>query len=129
MKIEFISRIIIVGVLFVAIDFIYLSSISNYFNKQITDIQSAPIKLDMLATSICYIFLVFGIYYFIIRERRSIIDAFLLGAVIYMVYETTNKAILINWSWQTVALDGLWGGVLFALVTFFSYESFDLLKI
>ena len=122
-----ILRILVVGVLFVAIDAIYLTSISGYFNKQIMAIQKTGIKLDMVATAICYVFLVFGIYYFIIREQRDLVDAFLLGAVIYMVYETTNKAILKDWMWTTVALDGVWGGVLFALVTLASYKTFTLL--
>lgn len=124
-----IYKILIVGILFVAIDALYLTSISGYFNKQIRAIQNAPIKLDMVATAICYAFLVFGIYYFVIREKRSPLDAFFLGAVIYMVYETTNKAILKDWKWMTVALDGVWGGILFALVTFLSYKAFSLLKL
>lgn len=122
-------KILIVGVLLVAVDAVYLTSISDYFNKQIRAIQNAPIKLDMVATAVCYAFLVFGIYYFIIREKRSVLDAFFLGAVIYMVYEATNKAILKDWKWMTVALDGVWGGILFALVTFLSYKAFDLLKL
>ena len=61
-----IFRILIVAVLLVAVDYFYLSSISGYFNKQIRAIQNAPIKLDMVATAVCYAFLVFGIYYFII---------------------------------------------------------------
>lgn len=124
-----IFKILIVGVLFVVIDALYLTSISGYFNKQIRAIQNAPIKLDMVATAICYAFLVFGIYYFVIREKRSPLDAFFLGAVVYMVYETTNKAILKDWKWMTVALDGVWGGILFALVTFLSYKAFSLLKL
>lgn len=124
-----IFKILIVAVLLVAVDYFYLSSISGYFNKQIRAIQNAPIKLDMVATAICYAFLVFGIYYFIIREKRSALDAFFLGAVVYMVYETTNKAILKDWTWKTVAIDGVWGGILFALVTFLSYKAFALLKL
>lgn len=122
-------KILIVGVLLVAIDAVYLTSISGYFNKQIRAIQNAPIKLDMVATAVCYAFLVFGIYYFVIREKRSALDAFFLGAVIYMVYEATNKAILKDWKWMTVALDGVWGGILFAIVTFLSYKVFALLKL
>ena len=86
-------KILIVGVLLVAVDAVYLTSISGYFNKQIRTIQR-HLLADMVATAICYVFLVFGIYYFVIREKRSALDAFFLGAVIYMVYEATNKAIL-----------------------------------
>lgn len=124
-----IFRILIVAVLLVAVDYVYLSSISDYFNKQIRAIQNASIKLDIVATAVCYAVLIFGIYYFIIREKRSALDAFFLGAVIYMVYETTNKAILKDWTWTSVAIDGIWGGILFALVTFLSYKAFALLKL
>ena len=122
-------KIIIVAILFVIIDFVYLNSISNYFNSQIFSVQNSPLKLNLLSTLLCYLFLIFGIYYFIIKDKRSINDAFLLGLVIYMVFETTNKALLTNWKWLTVLSDGLWGGILFALTTFFSYKIFKLLKL
>jgi uncharacterized membrane protein len=41
-------------------------------------------------------------------------EAFLLGIVIYGVYETTNYALFKNWSILTVFMDTLWGGILFA---------------
>ena len=55
----------------------------------------------MPAAILCYIFLVGGLYYFVIKDRKPVFDAFILGLVIYMVYETTNKAILTNWKWET----------------------------
>lgn len=124
-----IIKILIVGVLFVAVDAIYLTSISKYFNKQIMAVQNSRIDLDYMATALCYAVLIFGIYYFIIMDKRSVTDAFLLGVVVYMVYETTNKAILKKWSWKTVAIDGIWGGVLFAIITMLSYKIFTLLKL
>ena len=42
-----------------------------------------------------------------------------------MVYETTNKAILKKWTWFTVLLDGIWGGILFATTTFIIYKLFS----
>jgi uncharacterized membrane protein len=59
-----------------------------------------------------------GINYFIIKPRKSVSEAFLLGLVIYGVYETTNYALLSNWSFLTVIIDTLWGGILFALTAF-----------
>ena len=92
-------------------------SIKNYFSDQIKKVQGSPIKINFLATLICYVFLVFGINYFIIKPNRSVQDAFLLGLVIYGVFETTNMALFTNWSWLTVIMDTLWGGILFALTT------------
>ena len=67
---------------------------------------------------LCYIFLIFGLNYFIIKPGHSVKDAFLLGLLIYVVFETTNKALFSNWSWLTVLIDSLWGGILFATVTY-----------
>lgn len=114
--------LLISGILLVLIDSIYLNSISSYFNQQISIIQNKPLNIDFYAAAICYIFLVFGLYYFIISEKKTILDAFLLGLVIYVVFETTNKTLFKNWTWKTVALDGIWGGILFALTTYLTYN-------
>ena len=111
-------RLLISAIIFVLLDSIYLNFIKDYFSKQITLIQGSNIQMDLLATLICYIFLIFGINYFIIKPRRSVQDAFLLGIIIYGVFETTNKALFNKWSWVTVIIDTLWGGILFALTTY-----------
>ena len=111
-------RLLVSAIVFVVIDSIYLTSISNYFNNQIKLVQGSPIKMNFLATLLCYIFLIFGINYFIIKPNRSILDAFLLGLIIYGVFETTSRALFSKWSWFTVIIDTLWGGILFALTTY-----------
>ena len=111
-------KLLISAILFVVLDSIYLNLIKDYFLKQINLVQNSPIKLDFLAILLCYIFLIFGINYFIIQPNRSIQEAFILGIIIYGVYETTNKALLTKWSWLTVIMDTLWGGILFALTTY-----------
>ena len=60
--------------------------------------------------------------YFILKQRRSVMDAFILGIVIYGVYETTTYALLKKWSIQTVMIDTLWGGILFGLTTYLTYK-------
>jgi uncharacterized membrane protein len=81
-------------------------------------VQGSEIKVNLLGVALCYIFLIIGINYFIIKPRKSVQDAFLLGLIIYGVYETTNYALFKNWSIVTVIMDTLWGGVLFALTTY-----------
>ena len=75
-------------------------------------------QVNFLGAALCYIFLIVGINYFIIKPRKSVTDAFLLGLVIYGVYETTNYALFKNWSILTVIIDTLWGGLLFASTTY-----------
>jgi len=113
--------LLVSAIVFVILDSIYLNLIKNYFSNQIQSVQGSPIKLNYLnyaSIAICYIFLIAGINYFIIKPNRSIQDAFLLGIVIYGVYETTNYALFKNWHILTVIIDTLWGGILFALTTY-----------
>ena len=101
---------------------IFLDSIYFYVNKdflsqQVLDVQGIPISLNLFPAFLCYIALAFGLNYFILREKKSLLDAFLLGFVIYAVYETTNKATLKKWTNKIVVIDTLWGGILFTLTT------------
>lgn len=106
------------AILFVVIDFVYLNLIKNYFANQVKIVQGSPLQINFLGTILCYIFLIFGLNYFIIKPRKSAYDAFLFGILIYGVFETTNYALFSKWSPFTVIIDTLWGGILFALVTF-----------
>jgi len=111
-------RLLVSAIVFVCLDALYLNLVKNYFSKQVQNIQGSEIKVNYLAAVICYIFLISGLNYFIIRPHRSVNDAFLFGIVIYGVYETTNWAIFKNWSVFSVILDTLWGGILFAATTY-----------
>ncbi len=109
--------LLVSAIVFVSLDAVYLNLLKDYFNKQVQDIQGTKIQFNLLAALICYIFLIYGLNYFIIRPRKSASDAFLLGLVIYGVYETTNWAIFTKWSPLSVIIDTLWGGTLFWLTT------------
>lgn len=106
--------ILVSAIIFISLDFIYLNLIKGYFMNQVKIIQGSEPKINFLGAALCYIFLIIGINYFIIKPHKSVNEAFLLGIVIYGVYETTNYALFKNWSIFTVIMDTLWGGILFA---------------
>jgi uncharacterized membrane protein len=110
--------LLISAIVFVCLDFFYLNLMKGYFDNQIKAIQGTDTQMNFLAAIICYIFLIFGLNYFIIKPKRSVSDAFLLGLIIYGVYETTNWAIFSKWRITSVIIDTLWGGILFGLTTF-----------
>jgi uncharacterized membrane protein len=112
-----ISTFVKSGIVFLILDGIYLTLMKNYFNKQIKLVQGSPIEMNIFATILCYLTLIFALNYYIIKPKMTPIDAFILGLVIYAVYEFTTKGLLKNWMWSTVIMDTLWGGVLFALTT------------
>ena len=116
--------LLVSAITMVVLDYVYLSLMTNYFANQVKNVQGSPLKLNFLATAICYIFLILGLNYFIIKPRRSVQDAFLLGLVIYGVYETTNWALFSNWSVISVIIDTLWGGILFAITTYVTTRIF-----
>jgi len=110
--------LLISAILFIIIDSIYLNLFKGYFQNQVEKVQGSPIKMNFLGAALCYIFLIAGLNYFIIKPKKSVQDAFLFGIVIYGVFETTNYALFKNWSILSVIMDTLWGGILFALTTY-----------
>ena len=110
--------IIKVGIIMILLDSIYLTAFKKHFANQILIVQSKPMSVQMLPVIVTYCILVFGLYYFIIKQRKSVIDASLLGFVIYGVYEFTNKSIIKDWTYFTAVLDVTWGTILFGLTTY-----------
>ena len=119
---------LISSILFVCIDSMYLNLMKGYFNNQVKKVQGSPVKLNIVAALITYIFLIFGLNYFIINKNRSVTDAFLLGIVIYAVYEFTNLSILKDWHVFSTIIDTTWGGILFATTTYLVYKIRDLIR-
>ncbi len=115
-------NIIKITILLPLIDAIWLKIISDKFTKQIVNIQNSEMKFRIVPAILCYVALIFGLYYFVINtnetRERKILNAFLLGLVIYAVYETTNYATITKWTSEIAIMDTIWGGVLFALTTF-----------
>ena len=108
---------LISAIILVVLDSVYLNVMKGYMANQVQKVQNSSIQVNYVAALICYVFLVTGLNYFIIKPNRSVQDAFLFGIVVYGVYETTNWAIFKNWSILTVIMDTLWGGILLALTT------------
>jgi len=109
--------IFITGLIMLILDSIYLTTFSGFFNNLVQSVQGTKIQFRLSGAIACYLLLITGLQYFIIEKKKSIKDAFLLGILIYGVYETTTYAIFKNWSIKSVLLDTLWGGILFALTT------------
>jgi len=103
------------------LDFIYLKSFSGHWKQQVLDIQNSPLQFRWIPTIICYIVIIVSINYFILQTDKSskqkIIDATVLGLVIYTIFETTNMAIFKNWTIKSVLIDSIWGGILYGLTT------------
>jgi uncharacterized membrane protein len=119
------KKAILPGIIFMLLDFIFISLNKTNFESQIIRVQHFAVNLKIFGAIACYLFLIGGLYYFILRNHESVLDAFLLGLVIFGVFETTNYAMFKNWQLMTVLMDVLWGGIVFATTTYITYEFID----
>jgi uncharacterized membrane protein len=113
MKDKEIKSIILLSIVLLIIDYIYISILGNHFKNQIYKVQNKPLKLNIKTTILSYILIIYGLYYFILRDNKSLKDAFILGIFVYGVYELVSISLLSNWEYKTVLIDTLWGGFLF----------------
>ncbi len=105
-------------IILLLLDSVYLTLIKKQFNAQISRIQGSPIKINWLGFGLTYLALAFGLKYFIVDPKKNKWDAFVLGVVIYAVYEFTNLALFTKWSIGLALIDTIWGGILFALTLY-----------
>ena len=111
-------KYLVILILVLLIDLCYLSIVQSTMLKVIKNVQNKPLKIKWTYFILCYLVISFTIYYFVIKERKSILYSFILGFCIYAIYETTNMSILTNWNQNVVILDTIWGGVLFSLINY-----------
>jgi uncharacterized membrane protein len=105
------------------LDSVYLSNIGGpMFDKMVKKIQKDDMKLNVYGAIGAYILMILAIYKFIIKERKPPMDAFILGLCIYGVFDFTNYAIFKNYNMFIGGLDMLWGGILYYVVTWFTYK-------
>jgi len=113
-------------IVLLAIDSIYLYSMKNHYSDLITKIQGKGITMRKVPTLFVYLLLYLGWYNFIfinkskMTQKELLLNAFILGLVIYGVYELTNYAIIDDWTLKTVLIDTVWGGILLSLLTLVS---------
>ena len=105
-------------IIILLLDQVYFALISKIIHKQMKDIQGTKMKVKYLPAIISYSFLLIGLKYFIMDKNETISKAFLLGTVIYGVFDSTNLAIINKWTYKFSIIDTLWGGTLFAFTTF-----------
>jgi uncharacterized membrane protein len=109
---------ILTAIILLIIDILFITYFfSAHYNILIKQVQKTSMEVNMFSSIITYIFLVFGLYYFIIKDDRSILDSFILGTIIYGVFAGTNYSLLKNWTLKVAIIDTIWGGVLFGLTT------------
>jgi len=136
-----ITDLIVLAGIVLALDAVFLTLSKGLFERQVMMlVQGSALKVNIPSAALCYLLIVLGLYYFVLRhvivpnatsaaasiQTMRIGDgvkaAFFLGVLVYGVYETTTLAILKNWDPMTAVVDTTWGGSLFALSTYLFYK-------
>ena len=112
----------IILVCLLVLDSIYIGLQMAFFKNLYKKIQGKPLIIKPLGVILCYVFLVFMLYYYIVSKKKSIQDAFILGLCVYAVYNTTSYSLLTDYPIHLIITDSLWGGTLFAITTFIYYK-------
>jgi len=116
------KEIALSGVVLLLLDAAYITLTKSLWGVQIASIQRVSMQIRVLGAIVCYTLLILGLYYFILRTRRSPFDAFLLGLLVYGVFDSTNYAMFKKWDWKIAVMDTLWGGAVFAMTTIAVYK-------
>ncbi len=135
-----ITDLIVLAVIVLALDAVFLYLAKDLFSRQVMLVQGSALKVNIPSAAICYLLIVLGLYFFVLRHiivpnatsaaasiqtmrlGDGMKTAFFLGILVYGVYETTTLAILRNWSPTTALIDTTWGGTLFALSAYFFHK-------
>ena len=109
--------------LFALLDILFLTFVQKKsFELQIIEVQRISSPLNYGSAIMAYLLLFFGLYWFILRNERPVLDAILLGILVNGAYELTNYATFKKWRLETVLKDTLWGGVLWGTVAYVTYQ-------
>ena len=107
-----------VFIILLILDLIYLKFVGYpLFSKLVKNITNEDIKINYLGF-LAYIFISYGLYYFIIKENKNYKEAFLLGLIIYGTFDFTNIALFNKYDLKLAIIDTIYGGVLLALTTY-----------
>lgn len=85
------------------------------FSGMIQSVQGSPLEVQPFRLILAYIVL-YLLVLFTIDKVKTPKEAFILGMLVYGVYDSTNYATLKNWDLKVAIKDSLWGGILFASI-------------
>ena len=112
------KKIALTALCIAILDAIFLNFLGPLFGKMVKNIQGSEMKLNLTSTLLTYIILIFQVYYFVIKNKMSLFDSFLLGSTTYAIFDLTNYSIFKNYDSKVAIIDMLWGGTLYTLTNY-----------
>jgi uncharacterized membrane protein len=110
----------------IILDYIWLTLTSSYQRSYYTHLQNSPMKIDYHAMILFYLIAPFAFIYFIKPLASSKRDAFVKGAIMgflmYMTFDLTNKAVLSRFTWKYAIQDMIWGSFVIGMSSYIAYK-------
>ena len=101
------------------VDVIYLGVFAaKPFVKMVEKIQKSSVDINYLYAGITYVIMMIAFNHFILSKNGTYKDAFLLGMVIYGVFDFTNLALFKQYNIFIGIQDTIWGGLLFMITLY-----------
>ena len=139
---RFIAALIVSVVVFVSCEATWLTVMRPFYTRMFAQFATGPLALESLtAAAATYLFLLLGAYFFVALPIAASLEAVpgglsakgtlfhnivlaklrgaAFGAVVYGVYNLTNKSLLKGYPWSMVFVDTAWGATLFAAMAAF----------
>ena len=116
------SSVFFIFILLVMFDAMYLYFTKNMFGEMVAKIQRVAMQVRWWSAAVVYAFAAALLYWFVIKGRRPVWEAALLGLATYGIYDFTNHAILKNYDLNIAIMDTVWGATLFSIVTWVYYQ-------
>lgn len=118
---KIIKDLFFASIVLILLDAAFLFANKRHFENQVVLVQRVILQVNLIGAIVTYLLLIGGLYTLIIQKRRSVGEAFILGIIVYGVYEGTNYSIFKKWDRNMAIIDTLWGGVMFATTTYMTY--------
>ncbi len=115
------------AVLMLVFDYLWLVINKKTYGKLVQGIQGTPLKVRLVPAILAYILMYIGMVLLVIPAIKSSNDnsitnvvrvAGTFGLCVYGIFNTTNMAILQNYSVKVAIIDTLWGTFLYITIAF-----------
>ena len=98
------------------LDMLWINLFFKYrFFPMIETIQKSPVIINPSYVVAAYMILT-ALVFILIPKCSSPAEAFLIGFLVYAVYDSTNLATITDWNLVNAIIDSVWGGVLFMII-------------
>jgi uncharacterized membrane protein len=105
------TQLLVAMLVLAVVDALWLFTVGQYALQMTERIQGSPVQFGIVASIVVYVALAYLVY-----QVNTPVEAGLLGAATYAVYDFTSLAILKKYEVGVAIADTVWGGVLFASV-------------